>query len=75
MLECECLTSAQHIFSTFPIWKKKHAEVIMQVINDVVRNTNNCSCSQEVVQNNIGLFTYNDASHVKTLYSVTTSSS
>ena len=31
---------------------------------------NNCSCSQEVVQNNIGLFTYNDASHVKTLYSL-----
>ena len=39
VLECECLTSAQHIFSTFPIWEKKHAEVIMQVINDVARNT------------------------------------
>ena len=63
VLECECLTSAQHIFSTFPIWQKKHAKVIMQVINDV----------EEVVQNNIVLFTYNDASHVKTLYSVTTS--
>ena len=35
VLECECLTSAQQIFSTFPIWEKKHAEVIMQVINDV----------------------------------------
>ena len=39
VLECEFLTSAQHIFSTFPIWEKKHAEVIMQVINDVARNT------------------------------------
>ena len=28
-LECECLTSVQHIFSTFPTWEKKHAEVIM----------------------------------------------
>ena len=35
VLECDCLTSARHIFSTFPIWEKKHAEVIMQVINDV----------------------------------------
>ena len=37
VLECECLTSAQHIFSTFPTWEKKHAEVIMQVINDLCK--------------------------------------
>ena len=35
VLECECLTSAQHIFSTFPTWEKKHAEFIMQVIHDL----------------------------------------
>ena len=33
--ECECLTSVEHVFSRFPIWEKIHAEVIMQVINDV----------------------------------------
>ena len=37
VLECECLTSAQHIFPTFPTWEKKHAEVIMQVINDLCK--------------------------------------
>ena len=36
VLECECLTSAQHIFSTFATWEK-HAEVIMQVINDLCK--------------------------------------
>ena len=35
VLECECLTLAQHIFSTIPTWEKKHAEVIMQVKNDL----------------------------------------
>ena len=29
VLECECLTLAQHIFSSFPTWEKKQAEVIM----------------------------------------------
>ena len=37
VLECECLTLAQHIFSTFPTWKKKHAEVIMQVKADLCK--------------------------------------
>lgn len=35
VLKCEYLTSAQHIFSIFPIWEKKHAEVIIHIINDV----------------------------------------
>ena len=37
VLECECLTLAQHIFSAFPTWEKKHAEVIMQVKNDLCK--------------------------------------
>lgn len=37
LLECECLISAEHIFSSYPIWEKKHAEVIMHVINDVCK--------------------------------------
>ena len=37
VLECECLTLAQHIFSAFPTWEKRHAEVIMQVKNDLCK--------------------------------------
>ena len=51
VLECECLTLAQHIFSAFPTWEKKHAEVIMQVKNDLQGILNNFSCPQVGVHN------------------------
>ena len=37
VLECECLTLAQHIFSTFPTREQKHAEVIMKGKNDLCK--------------------------------------
>ena len=33
--ECESISSAEHIFTSFPIWDRAHAEVIMDVIKSV----------------------------------------